>query len=332
DNEYKYINRLLPVYKVSFDRPDGIRIYVETGQDRFAFAMDNKRAVFDRLFTFFHTLGWLDALGRFKHVVEGLIMAMAFFTTVMGLCIFFSTKTKKPQGNALLKARRNHRWTSVIVSLFALMFTFSGGYHAFSKLAPDDTGRYCVQNIFHPEDVQLDMDRLQSAIGPGQAITNIGLVKYNGMAYWQVYQPASAPLYVKAADYSLLDRGEEKYAQCLATVFSGHVPGDIIKTERITKFTDEYGFVNKRLPVWKISYRAHERYYVETSTGRLGTRINDAALVEGYSFALLHKHEFMAWAGKPVKDFSTMFWAAAQLAMVTVGLLLWARSRKRRKT
>jgi hypothetical protein len=32
DKEYKFVNRLLPVHKVSFNRPDGIRIYVETAQ------------------------------------------------------------------------------------------------------------------------------------------------------------------------------------------------------------------------------------------------------------------------------------------------------------
>ncbi len=29
-NEYRYVNRLLPVWKVSFDRPDGMDVYVET--------------------------------------------------------------------------------------------------------------------------------------------------------------------------------------------------------------------------------------------------------------------------------------------------------------
>lgn len=42
DGEYKYINHLLPVYKVSFDRNDGIRIYVETASGRFSFAIDNR--------------------------------------------------------------------------------------------------------------------------------------------------------------------------------------------------------------------------------------------------------------------------------------------------
>lgn len=44
DGEYNDINRLLPVYRVSFDRQDGIRIYAETTRDRFAFAVDNPQS------------------------------------------------------------------------------------------------------------------------------------------------------------------------------------------------------------------------------------------------------------------------------------------------
>jgi hypothetical protein len=354
DNEYKYINRLLPVYKVRFERKDGIRIYVETGQDRFAFAMDNRRAVFDRLFTLFHTLGWLDILGSYKHVAELLIMVMAFCTTLMGIYIFFSTKTKKSNGNNMLRARRNHRWTSIIASLFTLMFTFSGGYHAFSKITPDDTGGYWVQPGFRPGEVPLNIARLQSALGAGSRLYNIGLVRLDDTIYWQVYRlppitasgqtpekdlmksmsaPAPAVVYIRAGDNSPLLQGEEKYACYLASVFSKQASRTMTGSTLITKFGGEYGFVNKRLPVWKISYavNSHERYYVETATGRLAARIDDGDLVEGYSFALLHKHEFMAWAGKPVKDFSTMFWAAMQVAMIVVGLVLYVKSRKTAK-
>jgi hypothetical protein len=134
DNEYKYVNRYLPAYKVSFDRADGIRIYVETAQDRFAFAVDNRRAAFDTFFSWFHTLGWLDFMGKGKHVAEILIMLLAMFTTIMGLYMFFTTKTKKPNGNSVGRARRIHRYTSLTASLFTLLFTFSGAFHAFEKL------------------------------------------------------------------------------------------------------------------------------------------------------------------------------------------------------
>ncbi|WP_204319569.1 hypothetical protein, partial [Klebsiella aerogenes] len=77
----------------------GIRLYVETAQDRFAFAMDNKRMIFDTIFTLFHTWSWLSFLGKGKIIVEALLCLLAIATTLMGLYIFFTTKTKKVAGN-----------------------------------------------------------------------------------------------------------------------------------------------------------------------------------------------------------------------------------------
>ncbi len=348
NDEYKYINRLLPAYKVSFNRADGIRIYVETQQDRFALAMDNKRAAFDQFFSLFHTLGWLDFFGKGKLVIEIAIMLMAFLTTLMGIYIFCITKTKKPNGNTVVAARRNHRWVSIVISLFTLMFTGSGAFHVFKKFTPDTRDKFFTQNIFTPADAAFDIHQLQAAIGV-KTITNISLVKMDGSNYWQVFNqsgktvngvdlmknktvPRPSGLYVSTNDYSLLNDGETKYANYLASLFSGYQAKEIVKTEAITKFEDEYGFVNKRLPVWRIKYNtsSKERFYVETSSGKMAAYVNDNDLVEGYSFALFHKHHFMDWGGKEVRDFSTMFWAMSQIAVVVIGLILYFKVRKRR--
>ena len=69
--------------------------------------------------------------------------------------------------------------------------------------------------------------------------------------------------------------------------------------------------------------------YIETSTGRLSVRVDDSDLPEGYSFSLFHKHHFMDWGGKSIRDLSTMFWALVQVTMVVVGLLLYVKWRNR---
>jgi hypothetical protein len=352
DGEYKYVNRYLPAYKVSFDRADGVRIYVETAQDRFAFAVDNKRAAFDTFFSLFHTLSWLDFMGKGKHVVEILIMLLAMFTTIMGLYMFFTTKTKKPNGNGVARARRLHRYTSLTASLFTLLFTFSGAFHAFEKLQPGLPDKDIAPH-FAAAQANPDMGKLYTAVGTDKRITNVSLVQMEAGTYWQVFHKSHQPevrkeplaggqdlmksktvpppntLYVSTTDYSLLSSGEEKYARYLATRFSGRASDKVLNTTAITKFEGEYGFVNKRLPVWKVGYaeNSRERYYVETSTGQLAALVNDNDLAEGYSFALFHKHHFMDWGGKMVRDISTMFWALMQVLMVLVGLWFWMRKR-----
>ncbi|HMH21279.1 MAG TPA: hypothetical protein VK563_05865, partial [Puia sp.] len=353
-SEYKSINRLLPVYKVSFERADGIRIYVETIQDRFAFAMDDKRRIFDRIFTLVHTWGWLEFLGKGKLAIEFLLAFTAFCTALLGICIFFMTNGKKvngkvatPGGRELVKARRNHRYVSIAVALFTLMFSFSGSFHALYKFKEDIRDRYWASPRFASSGFDFNFRQLQEIVKA--PVFNIGLVGIEGRGYWQINTAAAATsvrrdlmkdaqsatpdaVYVSVDDHRILPQGELKYARFLAARFSGRQEAEILSSSVITRFTNEYNFTDKRLPVWKISYatNGNERWYVETSSGKLSRSINDRDLVEGYSFAFFHKHEFMAWGGKGLKDLSTMFWALAQVAMVTVGLILWWRIRRRR--
>jgi hypothetical protein len=348
DNEYKPIYSLLPVYKVEFERKDGIRLYVETGQDRFAVAVDKNRAAFTKFFDLVHTWGWLDLLGQGRILVIVFLSGLGFLTAIMGIYIFFKTSSKKVNGNPLVKARRNHRYTAIIASIFTLMFTFSGCYHAFSKLGLEEIPEQRVQHGFASSDINLDLNRLAGVVN--KPITNIGLVQLNGKAYWQVYlqnvendtkskdlmkdMSAGAPLvtYIGATDYAELRNGEELYARSLATQLSGYSENDIVSTEPITRFTDEYNFTDKRLPVWKVNYAFNhkQRLYVETSTGMLAKSTNDVALYEGYSFALFHKHHYMDGAGKVTRDVSTMIGAASQIMMVVIGLIFYFKGRKRK--
>lgn len=329
DGEYKYVNRLLPVYKVQFDRADGIRVYVETTQDRFAFVMDNRRATFDTFFAWCHTWEWLSFSGKFKYLLMGLITSLAFLSTCMGLYIFFITKTKKGI-QPIAKARRRHRIVSLIACAFTLMFTFSGGLHALEKLGTPEPIADSNSNEIQASSANLDYSRLQAAI-PADPITDISLARIGTEAFWRVNSKSKKLFYIRAADYKLLPNGEEQHAISLASSFSGHAAGDIVKKERITRFAGEYGFVNKRLPVWKINYasNSNERYYVETGTGKCAAYVTDKDLFEGYSFALLHKHHFMDWAGKSARDISTMIAAGLQVIMVLVGLFLFYRWLKR---
>lgn len=344
DEEYNEVNRLMPVYRVAFDRPDGIRIFVETTQDRYAFAVDNRRAAFNRVFEYIHTYEWLNFLGRGRHVVEFLLIGLAFVTTLLGIYIFFSTSGKRVPGNTYVRARRNHRYTAIVISLFTLAFTFSGAYHALAKLKEVVRGEYVAR--FAPSGLRPDVAAL-GAIAGGP-VSGLSVVNVDGSLFWRVRvlggrnggrkdlmrdMRASEPkiVYVRVRDGQVLPDGEQRYARWLAEQFSGHPESQVVATTLVTKFDGDYNFADKRLPVWRVDYPVnhHERYYVETSSGVLAARVDDLDAIEGYSFALLHKHEFLGGLGKGVKDFSTMFWAAAQILLVTLGLVLWVRQRRR---
>ena len=204
--------------------------------------------------------------------------------------------------------------------------------------------------------IAMNYQKIVSALGNRQ-LTNISLVKINNETYWQVFSkksltdsqkqpekqrtdimkdkmvPPPSTIYLHSNSYQPLINGERKYAAYLGSKFSRNTEKDTISLEVITKFEGEYGFVNKRLPVWKINYPFNnkERWYVETGSGKLAAKVNDKDLIEGFSFAFLHKHHFMDFAGKNVRDFSTMFAAMSQIMLVIIGLVLWIRVRKKNK-
>lgn len=326
NKEYVYVNRLLPVYKISFDRPDRIRIYVDTFADRMALSMNDSRSTFNRFFVNFHSWGFIDGFDDARLLVIVLLSSLAFFTSIMGIYIWLMIRRKNKVNRSTY--RRWHSRIAILASLTTLMFTFSGAFHAFKKLRPDNLVHYfyapdIASTVFEP-----DFDKILSALSK-DTIVNFSIVKMNDKNYWQVTQKNQKGItdkcYLDVKSYILFPEGEKKYASFLSNNFSGNSDSEIAKTEVITKFTDEYGFINKRLPVIKVQYSKNdnERYYVETSTGKLAARLHDKDLVEGYSFALFHKYHFMEFAGKTGRDVTTVVTATATLVVTILGMILF---------
>ncbi len=337
DDDYAAINRLLPVYKVSFDRDDGIVIYVDTRQSRFAFATNRSRQLLSGIFGTIHTWGWLSFLGTGRILMEILFSGVAFMTSVLGIVIFFSSRSSNGNMN---RARRNHRYTAIVVSLFTLMFSFSGCFHAVAKLSKD-VGSMPIKRALFSASIGSDLSRVFRAIGT--PVTNIQLVKIDDMVYWRATIDsgrgrgskdlmkeqqviADQVVYVDATNYTVLPNGDGRYARALAADFGiGKVPDT---SAMITHFTAGYGFADKLLPVWEVT-SGNKHYFIETGSAGLSKVSEGGAQYEQGSFAFLHKHEFLSGFGKSVKDFSTMFWAFSQIIMVAFGIALFSKLKAR---
>lgn len=320
EGEYNAVNRYLPVYRVDFERDDELRVYVSTWEGKFALAVDRRRAVFDRVFALFHTWSWLDGMGRYRHLVVALIMLVTVLTTLAGLLIFFQTRTRRGS-HPVVKARRWHRYTSLTASLFTLAFAFSGGYHAFKKISEPGKAKIPQQRIAAQP---LDIPWPPAASSLRQA----NLVMLTNGLYWRL-NTGDGVRYV-SEDTTPLVTTDSAYALTLASWYSGRRATEVKDVQFVTKFSGEYGFLNKRLPVWSVNY-GNERYYVDLASGELAAHVRNEDRAEGFSFAFLHKHHFMDFAGKTARDASTVFGASLQVAMVLVGLMLYFRIRERRR-
>jgi uncharacterized iron-regulated membrane protein len=104
----------------------------------------------------------------------------------------------------------------------------------------------------------------------------------------------------------------------------------VVQTEFIQKFSGEYGFINKRLPVVKVQFSepGNPRYYIEPVTGVLAARVDDLDALEGKSFAYLHKWHFTD-GGKDLRDFLLALFAFLNVVIAVAGVALYVKRLKK---
>lgn len=187
-DQYPYVNRLLPVWKLSFDRRDKMDVYVETSQCRLANYNDNNRKIFLWVFSNFHSYQFIAKItnNTFRYILILSFAAIVIFSTLSGLLIygFLWKKFKKPEtGQRSGFLRRNHRSIGIATSLVTLTFIGSGAYHATRKFKPDDRINY----VFEPEIRSADLQMASTALPLNwQQVSNLSLARFNGHNYFQV--------------------------------------------------------------------------------------------------------------------------------------------------
>jgi hypothetical protein len=349
--EYKYVNRLLPVWKISFDRPDQMDIYVETTSSRLGTFNTASRKTFLWIFDTFHNWSWL---GQLRVWVASVLLSIIILATLSGLGIYgiWWKHFAKPQAGKH-KLLKYHRQIGLSVSLVALAFAGSGLYHLLHKPEQDLLSKMVHEPLLQAEALELPSSQ---AIQDWERVYNLSVVKIGKSQYFQVFhakteeKPAEVR-YIHAQKGTILENGDMVYAKFLANKFAAFVgkPAEdlgccsiasaeedilsdeqLVKSAVLTKFESrEYGFVFKRLPVIQLAYNTPEQdaYYIETSSSHLSAHVRNADRREGYSFAIFHKYLLMDWAGKDVRDIVTLLSAMGVLSVSLLGLSIWLQKR-----
>lgn len=347
DHQYKTINRLLPVWRIDFDRPDRMTLYVETASGRLATFNPTSRKVFIWIFDQFHNWSFLrmienDAL---RIAIMLFFLGTIALSAMSGLLIygFLWNKMKRHKTeSSAAKGRRYHRAIGLAVSFVTITFTFSGGYHALQKLKPEilSTTEY-VPGIATKQLLVENTELLA-----GKPIVNSKIVRSEDQVFYQFFlmndHGGQDIQYIDAQNGTLWENGDHIYADFLAKEFSkelnrrfGMIDDGLeqkpLEVSDIRSFASgEYGFVFKRLPVVQLRYNGDHNpvYYIETSSSRLAARIDNGDRREGLSFAVLHKFLLMDWAGTMIRDSVTMLSALGMLIVSLLGLSLYLRKLK----
>lgn len=320
NTEYREINRLLPVWKINFNNSAKMDVYVHTASSRLGTYNDTYRKWHIRIFNWFHNWGFIPGPEIVRVILVGITSALIFLIAVLGLSIYGFNWNKFKKSNATtvqLKKRKMHRRTGIIFSVFMLTFSFSGSYHVWMKLTPDDRSDFFDSASIAVSDIQKP-----EILNTRKNLVNFSMHRINNQPYIRTvskFDNRTAVKYINAMTEEVLEQGDSIYSNQLAVRFSG-----LEKTKAITpiyKFKGEYGFVNKRLPVQKVDLVSDNNtsIYIEVKTGKLAARVNDTDRAEGYSFAILHKFHFLDGLGKSNRDLFAAFGALTLLITAYFG-------------
>ncbi|GAA4507115.1 PepSY domain-containing protein [Hymenobacter ginsengisoli] len=224
--DYKFINRLLPVWKITLARPDGMAVFVETEQSRMGTFNNTARARFLWVFGMMHNWDFLDALPRPWHL--GIMLA---FTTIIwlsalsGLVIygFVRKKLRQPRSpqDQVGWLRRRHRSLGLWVAFVTFTFALSASYHLWQKLTPDR--RDSVARVSGFAASELTWPLTEALAGPAP-VQRVSLVRVAGQPYYRLASQGTAGgppqvQYRSTRDGQLLLAGESLYARELGQEF-----------------------------------------------------------------------------------------------------------------
>ncbi|MCM8530150.1 MAG: PepSY domain-containing protein, partial [Lentisphaeraceae bacterium] len=299
DYKYPFINRLLPVVKVSFE--DGEDYYIHTRSSRLGTVGNSLKDNMSLFFKLFHNLSFFDFSPLLKFCIVALSMLIIGFVTTTGLLLFLKTWKKKRKG-----LRQWHRYLGFFASVFIYCLAFSGLFHISVKTL-------ALQYMKRAKPVEMDLSSFSKSIPEilkaKENLVSISSAMLNGEPFLRIVQIGQDKH--PKIDYESISQNETidevTAAKTLASVYSGRSIEDIDKFELLTRFAGEYGFVNKRLPVWKATFKgSSERVYIETFSQKLALKVTPLKSAEGFSFAYLHKAHFLDFLGRNGRNITLM--------------------------
>jgi hypothetical protein len=366
DDDYRYINRLLPVWKISVAE-GGYDVYIETSSGRMATYNTPLRRAFLQAFQYLHNWGWLNGMESLRLSVITLGLTIILVSALSGV-VMYGVLWRKRRTIPAQGLRKYHRSIGLAVSLSTFMFASSGLYHALHKDRLHDEQQqrnYATQAGVAFSSAEIAS--LQSVVASISApIFDMAFVRLRSTPYVrlthgvqeqdktndcctilsvpaQTSASTSAPSQQSVKAPSLrgatlidlttlqpLSRGDERYSIFVATELCALDPASIIGTQLVTEFKGEYGFINKRLPVWRVNFATpdHRSIYIEPQTATLAADVNDSDRREGFAFAYIHKLEFLKPLGKDVRDGTAVALGLLNSTVAILGLALFVRIKR----
>jgi len=137
--------------------------------------------------------------------------------------------------------------------------------------------------------------------------------------------------YIDLTNGKELKNGHEHYSLELLNNFKRlkNQTSTVATSTWITEFTNEYGFINKYLPVMRYEFNDANKttYYIDPACQKLTAEITQVDRYEGFSFAFLHKFHFLDSLGKDFRDGILVFFALGISLTTFLGMKMLKRKK-----
>ncbi len=322
NDDYAPINRLLPVWEVSFNRPDGLQVYVDIRQDRLATVSDNTRRTLQTLFQTLHTWSFWDADSLLRNAVVMAMTTGLLFIGMSGLYLFLVLPLRNRGFN---NSRRVHIWGGALLSLFLFMFAFSGLLRSLEKQLPQVRG---ITLASQPDLSQISFGfrQLQQQLPD---INNAILHRLEQQTVWQISQAGQPDRWLSAVNGTPIIDGKKRFAQQLALTALGSLPTpESSQSIRSFKTTQDYGFIDKRLPVLAL-HLPGQTLYLDTRDEVLSKQSDARSQLFGWIFRYLHKWHFADGLGLNMRDSLMALTLLLLNGIALLGGSLWLKRRRK---
>ena len=343
-DEYPWVNRLLPVYKVEFDSEDNLSVFVYTELSALGSISNSSKRVLQKIFQWGHTWSFLRGFTVPRFILIFLMMVSVIGMATSGVVLILLMKNRK-----MPLYRKLHRGLGFLIWIPVLALSSSGLYHLLqSSLSNTELGlklgkpisvtpdRFGNVVLVSAQALNTSLNSVTLVEGPaGELIYRLGIPQGDqGKPVSRQIRFNGVPIEKEAIFLSAIDGQESpitdrdialSYARKHLNIF----PESITHTEIVTSFGPDYDFRNKRLPVWRIDYKQpkSETIFIDPASGFLVDRVGGAERVEGVSFSILHKWNFLTpLIGRMGRDLVVVLVLILSISGVGFGFwMLWLR-------
>ena len=348
---YPWVNRLLPIYKITFDTEDNLTAFIYTELGALGNLTNDWKTAIQSIFQFVHTWSWLDDVEHARVLLMMGLLLSLFGMAATGTAMIFLMKNRKME-----KKRKIHRMIAYAIWVPLLMFSSSGIYHLLQYAYGDN---HRGLQLYEPiqvmaerfgDDMQwleqyqtVTLNGLSIVEGPsGDLLYRLSIPQgKHGQSVNQQTRFDGVPI-EKPALYFNATTGEESEItdRDMAIYYAGKQLGfdesNIVNTELVTHFGPHYDFRNKRLPVWRVDYDTElgDMLFIDPASGMLVDRLVDAERFESYSFSFLHKWNFLTpLIGRVPRDMLIVLILTTAVAGTVLGyVMLIGRNRNKRRS